>query len=186
MLWQYHRTAVGEPAETDPRGVRLRGARVVGQLDLESVSTNRILQLRECYVPDGVIARDATVGVLRMDRCRLDRPTLAQTARSACAGPAPPVSSATAQPCSTRQARHFAPTACGAVGPTSERLRSRDADTSDARQRRAAASFWSRVSVSVAQDVSNVLRPPRSSVFMTSSWSIPRSASAVITAAAWS
>jgi hypothetical protein len=64
--------------ETDPRGVRLRGARVAGKLDLEGVSTNQILQLRECYVPDGVIARDATVRVLRMDRCRLDRPIVGE------------------------------------------------------------------------------------------------------------
>lgn len=60
--------------EVDPRGVRLCGAHVDGPLDLEGVSTDRILHLRGCYIPDGVIARDAQLAVLRIDRCWLDRP----------------------------------------------------------------------------------------------------------------
>jgi hypothetical protein len=38
-------------SEVDPRGVRLRGAHVVGQLDLEGVSSDVILELRDCYLP---------------------------------------------------------------------------------------------------------------------------------------
>lgn len=64
--------------DVDPRGVRLCGARVVGLLDLEGVSTRVNLSLRHCYLPDGVVARDASVGVLRLHGCRVDRPIAAE------------------------------------------------------------------------------------------------------------
>src|SRR5690242_9148069 len=47
------------------RGVRLRGARLVGVLDLEGVTTPAMLVLRDCYLPDGVVLQDATMGPLR-------------------------------------------------------------------------------------------------------------------------
>jgi hypothetical protein len=64
--------------ETGPRSVRLRGAHIVGELDLEGVATTVLLTLHDCYVPDGVVARDATVGVLRLRSCRVERPIAAE------------------------------------------------------------------------------------------------------------
>ncbi|WP_433305818.1 hypothetical protein ACQP2F_19105 [Actinoplanes sp. CA-030573] len=63
-------------AALDPRGVRLRGARLVGTLDVEGVSTGFILVLRDCDLPGGVVARDAVAVALRMPGCRLSLATL--------------------------------------------------------------------------------------------------------------
>jgi hypothetical protein len=64
--------------EAGLRSVRLRGARIVGELDLEGVATTVLLTLHDCYLPDGVIVRDATVGVLRLRNCRVERPIAAE------------------------------------------------------------------------------------------------------------
>jgi len=65
-------------ADLDPRGVRLRGARLVGTLDLEGISTGFILVLRDCDLPDGVVASDANAIALRMPGCRMAGPMLAK------------------------------------------------------------------------------------------------------------
>jgi hypothetical protein len=51
----------------DPRGVRLRGARVVGQLDLENLVTEVHLDLSDCFLNEGLVARDACLPTLVLD-----------------------------------------------------------------------------------------------------------------------
>jgi hypothetical protein len=62
-------------AEPDPHGVRIRGARLVGRLDLESLSTNVNLELHECFLPQGLTACDAHLSVLRLKGCRVEHPS---------------------------------------------------------------------------------------------------------------
>jgi hypothetical protein len=64
--------------DTAPRSVRLWGAHIVGELDLEAISTAVLLKLHDCYLPDGVVARDATIGLLRLHGCRVQRPITAE------------------------------------------------------------------------------------------------------------
>lgn len=61
----------GRLIEADPRGLRLRGARVVGTVDLEGVSSSVILALLECHLPDGLIARDARLSVVKLCGCQV-------------------------------------------------------------------------------------------------------------------
>ena len=60
------------PGQVDPRGIRLRGARLFGPLDLTGLSSEVVLDLFECHLPDGMIARDARLGVVRLHRCRVE------------------------------------------------------------------------------------------------------------------
>lgn len=57
--------------DLDPHGVRVRGVRLRGPLDLEGVSTTISLQLRDCFLPDGVDASGARLNVLRLDGCEI-------------------------------------------------------------------------------------------------------------------
>lgn len=59
----------GDP---DPHGLRIRGARIAGRLDLESLSTNVNLELRECFLPDGLAVCGASLSILRLDGCRAE------------------------------------------------------------------------------------------------------------------
>jgi len=59
-------------ADLDPRGVRLRGARLVGTLDLEGISTGFILVLRDCDLPDGVGRQRHRVENARLPHGRTD------------------------------------------------------------------------------------------------------------------
>ncbi len=58
-------------ADPDPHGLRLRGARISGQLDLENLSTDVNLELRDCVLEDGVLARDARLASVRLAGCRI-------------------------------------------------------------------------------------------------------------------
>jgi hypothetical protein len=62
------------PATPDPRGLRLRGVRIKGRLDLDDVHTSVKLELFGCHLPDGLAARDASLPSLALVRCRLDNP----------------------------------------------------------------------------------------------------------------
>jgi len=67
----------GDP---DPRGLRLRGARICGRLDLDFVDTTVALRLTDCLLEDGMSAEHARLPVLSLIRCHLgqhDRPALA-------------------------------------------------------------------------------------------------------------
>lgn len=52
-----------------PRGVRLRGARITGQLDLEAVSVVCPLSLQDCYLDEAINLIDAQVPALRLHGC---------------------------------------------------------------------------------------------------------------------
>jgi hypothetical protein len=61
--------------EPDPRGVAVRGARILGRLDLEHLATTVPLALRECVLEQGIVARDAQLAALTLTRSRLHHPT---------------------------------------------------------------------------------------------------------------
>ena len=74
--------------DPDPHGLRLRGARISGQLDLESLSTDVNLELRDCLLEDGVLARDARLAWVGLAGCRAEKssgPPL-DAARLTCSG----------------------------------------------------------------------------------------------------
>lgn len=62
-------------ANPDPHGVRLRRARIVGRLDLENLTTSVFLELRECFLEEGIVARDANMPGMALLGCRLEHPT---------------------------------------------------------------------------------------------------------------
>jgi uncharacterized protein YjbI with pentapeptide repeats len=64
----------------DPRGIRLRGARISGRLDLDYLIATVPLSLTDCVLPDGIAASGATLPALILRRSRLahrDLPPLA-------------------------------------------------------------------------------------------------------------
>jgi hypothetical protein len=71
--------------DPDPHGLRLRGARISGQLDLDNLSTDVNLDLCDCLLEDGVFARDARLASVSLAGCRTgpiaqrDRPPLDAT-----------------------------------------------------------------------------------------------------------
>ncbi|MGI5521101.1 hypothetical protein ACQEUX_09100 [Micromonospora sp. CA-259024] len=60
-------------SEPDPRGLRLRGARIVGQIDLENVTSDLALELRDCLLPDGVNLRNARLSAVALSGCRIEQ-----------------------------------------------------------------------------------------------------------------
>jgi hypothetical protein len=58
-------------ADPDPHGVRVRGVRLRGTLDLEGVSTTINLWLRDCFLPDGMEASGARLNVVCLDGCEV-------------------------------------------------------------------------------------------------------------------
>ncbi len=69
-------------ADPDPHGLRLRGARISGQLDLEYLTTNVSFELSYCLLEEGILARDAQLASVTLTGCRLEQPLYA--ARLAC------------------------------------------------------------------------------------------------------
>ena len=66
----------------DPHGLRLRGARISGRLDLENITGSLWLELYDCLIDDGINVRDATLTGLVLKRCLLEhlsRPALDAT-----------------------------------------------------------------------------------------------------------
>jgi hypothetical protein len=59
-------------SDPDPHGVRLRGARLVGRLDLENLTTTVNVDLRDCLLPDGLVACDARLAALRLEGCLVE------------------------------------------------------------------------------------------------------------------
>jgi hypothetical protein len=60
--------------DPDPHGLRLRGARIAGRLDLESLTTKVGVQLSYCLLDEGLVARGATLPLLVLSGCRLEHP----------------------------------------------------------------------------------------------------------------
>ena len=61
-------------ADPDPHGLRLRGARITGRLDLENLTTDVNLELRDCLLEEGVLARDARLAAVVLAGCQLEHP----------------------------------------------------------------------------------------------------------------
>ena len=59
--------------DPDPHGLRLRGARISGQLDLENLSTEVNLELSDCLLEDGILAREAWLASVRLAGCRIEQ-----------------------------------------------------------------------------------------------------------------
>ena len=60
--------------DPDPHGLRLRGACIAGRLDLENLTTNVALELHDCLLREGLVARDATLPYLVLVGCWLEHP----------------------------------------------------------------------------------------------------------------
>ena len=61
-------------ADPDPHGLRLRGARITGRLDLENLTTDVDLELKDCLLEQGVLARGARLAFVGLAGCRLEHP----------------------------------------------------------------------------------------------------------------
>jgi hypothetical protein len=61
--------------DPDPHGLRLRGARITGRLDLENLTTDISFELTDCLLEEGVLARDAHLAGVSLTGCRLEHPT---------------------------------------------------------------------------------------------------------------
>ena len=61
-------------ADPDPHGLRLRGARISGRLDLDNLTTNVNFELRDCLLEEGVLARDANLASVSLTGCQIEHP----------------------------------------------------------------------------------------------------------------
>ncbi|MBQ0902425.1 hypothetical protein [Micromonospora sp. U21] len=61
---------VGDP---DPHGLRLRGARIAGRIDLENITSELALELRDCLLPSGVNVRNARLSAVALTGCRIEQ-----------------------------------------------------------------------------------------------------------------
>jgi hypothetical protein len=61
-------------ADPDPHGLQLRGARITGRIDLESLATNVNFELTDCLLEEGLLARDAHLAVVVLNGCLLEHP----------------------------------------------------------------------------------------------------------------
>ena len=59
-------------ADPDPHGLRLRGARITGRLDLESLTTDVNLELTDCLLNEGVLAQDAHLACVFLVGCQIE------------------------------------------------------------------------------------------------------------------
>ena len=62
-------------ADPDPHGLRLRGARITGRLDLENVTADVHLELRDCLLEEGVLAQSARLAFVGLTGCQIEHPT---------------------------------------------------------------------------------------------------------------
>ncbi len=61
-------------ADPDPHGLRLRGARITGRLDLENLATDVSLELHDCLLEEGLLARDARLAAVVLAGCQIEHP----------------------------------------------------------------------------------------------------------------
>ena len=61
-------------ANPDPHGLRLRGAKITGRLDLENLATDVWLELEDCLLEEGVLARWARLAGLSLAGCQIEHP----------------------------------------------------------------------------------------------------------------
>jgi hypothetical protein len=60
-------------SEPDPHGLRLRGARIAGQLDLENITSDLALELRDCLLPGGLNLSRARLLAVALTGCRIEQ-----------------------------------------------------------------------------------------------------------------
>jgi uncharacterized protein YjbI with pentapeptide repeats len=60
--------------DPDPHGIRLRGARITGRLDLDDLTSTVPLALGDCLLEEGLTAADADLAGLILTGCHLDHP----------------------------------------------------------------------------------------------------------------
>ena len=60
--------------DPDPHGLRLRGARISGRIDLENLTTDVNFKLTDCLLEEGVLAQDAHLASVGLTGCRLEHP----------------------------------------------------------------------------------------------------------------
>lgn len=73
--WVIRDIMIGRLApDADPLGIRLRGARVAGHLNLGNVRTTVWLELHCCLLAEGMSARDAHLAGVALSGCRLEHP----------------------------------------------------------------------------------------------------------------
>ncbi len=61
----------GAPSSLDPLGIRIRGARIHGELNLDGITATTSLQLTGCLLEERLMLRDATMHLLVLERCVL-------------------------------------------------------------------------------------------------------------------
>lgn len=61
--------------DADPRGLRLRAARIRGRLDLDNLNTSVKLTLLDCLLDEGITAEAANLPGLSLRRCLLTHPS---------------------------------------------------------------------------------------------------------------
>lgn len=52
-----------------PRGLRIRGARILGRLDLEGINMGTSLELISCHIPHGINARSCEIDNIKIENC---------------------------------------------------------------------------------------------------------------------
>lgn len=66
------RRLVRAGGDSDPRGIRLRGARIDGRLDLRQVDAVVPLSLSDCYLPSGADLSSARLQAVTLQRCLIE------------------------------------------------------------------------------------------------------------------
>jgi len=61
-------------ADPDPHGLRLRGARITGRLDLENLTTDVNLELKDCFLEEGILAGNARLASVDLGGCQIEHP----------------------------------------------------------------------------------------------------------------
>jgi hypothetical protein len=62
-------------ADPDPHGLRLRGARIAGRLDMDNLTTDVNLELKDCLLEEGLLAQEAHLASVTLTGCQVGHPT---------------------------------------------------------------------------------------------------------------
>src|SRR5207302_857246 len=60
-----------------PDGLSLRGARIAGRIDLDNISSQLVIQLRDCFLSEGLTAQSAHLNTLFVIGCLVEHPSYA-------------------------------------------------------------------------------------------------------------
>jgi len=66
---------LGKYRDGDPCGVRLRGARIDGRLNLQKVAMDVRLELADCFLEEGIVAQGGRLGSVILTGCLIEHPT---------------------------------------------------------------------------------------------------------------